>query len=49
MFVVPMDTPGIEISPVHTMGGERTNITYYDGVQARRSRSGSARSTVGGR
>jgi alkylation response protein AidB-like acyl-CoA dehydrogenase len=33
MFVVPMDTPGIEISPVHTMGGERTNITYYDGVQ----------------
>jgi alkylation response protein AidB-like acyl-CoA dehydrogenase len=33
MFVVPMDTPGIEIAPVHTMGGERTNITYYDGVR----------------
>jgi len=33
MFVVPTDTPGIEISPVHTMGGERTNITYYDGVR----------------
>ena len=33
MFVVPMDTPGIEISPVHTMGGERTNITYYDHVR----------------
>jgi alkylation response protein AidB-like acyl-CoA dehydrogenase len=33
MFIVPMDTPGIEISPVHTMGGERTNITYYDGVR----------------
>lgn len=33
MFIVPMSTPGIEISPVHTMGGERTNITYYDGVK----------------
>ncbi len=32
MFVVPMDTPGISITPVHTMGGERTNITYYDDV-----------------
>ena len=33
MFVIPMDTPGIEIAPVHTMGGERTNLTYYDGVR----------------
>ncbi|MEO6989355.1 MAG: acyl-CoA dehydrogenase family protein, partial [Aquihabitans sp.] len=33
MFVVPMDTPGISITPVHTMGGERTNITYYDDVK----------------
>lgn len=33
MFVVPMDTPGISITPVHTMGGERTNITYYDDVR----------------
>ncbi len=32
MFAVPLDTPGIEVSPVHTMGGERTNITYYDNV-----------------
>jgi alkylation response protein AidB-like acyl-CoA dehydrogenase len=32
MFVVPMDTPGIEITPVHTMGGERTNITFYTDV-----------------
>ncbi|MCU1452453.1 MAG: uncharacterized protein JWN46_599 [Acidimicrobiales bacterium] len=29
MFIVPMDTPGIEVTPVHTMGGERTNITFY--------------------
>ena len=33
MFVVPMDTAGISITPVHTMGGERTNITYYDEVR----------------
>jgi len=33
MFLVPMDTPGIEIMPVATMGGERTNITYYDEVR----------------
>lgn len=32
MFVVPIDTPGISMSAVHTMGGERTNITYYDDV-----------------
>ena len=28
-----VDTPGISITPVHTMGGERTNITYYDDVK----------------
>jgi alkylation response protein AidB-like acyl-CoA dehydrogenase len=33
MFIVPMDAEGISITPVHTMGGERTNITYYDDVQ----------------
>jgi alkylation response protein AidB-like acyl-CoA dehydrogenase len=33
MFLVPMDTPGIEVTPVHTMGGERTNITFYSGVR----------------
>lgn len=33
MFVVPMDQPGISFTPVHTMGGERTNITYYDDVK----------------
>jgi alkylation response protein AidB-like acyl-CoA dehydrogenase len=32
MFLVPMDTPGIEITPVETMGGERTNITFYSEV-----------------
>ena len=33
MFVVPLDTPGISVTPVHTMGGERTNITWYDDVR----------------
>ncbi len=33
MFLIPMDTPGIEIMPVETMGGERTNITFYSGVE----------------
>jgi alkylation response protein AidB-like acyl-CoA dehydrogenase len=33
MFLVPMDTPGISITPVATLGGERTNITFYDDVR----------------
>jgi alkylation response protein AidB-like acyl-CoA dehydrogenase len=32
-FLVPMDTPGIEITPVETLGGERTNITFYTDVR----------------
>ena len=33
MFLVPMDTPGIEVQPVPTMATERTNATFYDEVQ----------------
>ncbi len=33
MFLVPMDAPGIEITAVDTMGGERTNITFYSDVR----------------
>jgi alkylation response protein AidB-like acyl-CoA dehydrogenase len=33
MFLVPLDSPGIEITPVHTLSGERTNITYYTDVR----------------
>ena len=33
MFVVPMDTPGIEVHRVDTLGDERTNITYYENVR----------------
>jgi len=31
-FLVPLDTPGIEIQPVHTMATERSNATFYDNV-----------------
>ncbi len=33
MFLVPLDTPGIEIQPVETLSDERTNVTYYSGVR----------------
>lgn len=33
MFLVPLDTPGIEIQAVHTVGDERTNVTYYSDVR----------------
>ncbi|HEY8545667.1 MAG TPA: acyl-CoA dehydrogenase family protein [Acidimicrobiales bacterium] len=32
MFLVPMSLPGIEVTPVATVGGERTNITFYTDV-----------------
>ena len=33
MFLVPMSTPGIELQPIHTLGGERTNVTFYTDVR----------------
>jgi alkylation response protein AidB-like acyl-CoA dehydrogenase len=33
MFLVPLDAPGIEIQPVHTLSDERTNVTYYNDVR----------------
>jgi alkylation response protein AidB-like acyl-CoA dehydrogenase len=33
MFLVPLDTPGITVSEVKTLGGERTNITSYEAVR----------------
>jgi alkylation response protein AidB-like acyl-CoA dehydrogenase len=29
MFLVPLDTPGVEVQPIRTVGGERTNVVYY--------------------
>jgi 3-oxocholest-4-en-26-oyl-CoA dehydrogenase alpha subunit len=33
MFLVPLDTPGIEIQGFRTIDGDRTNITYYSDVR----------------
>jgi alkylation response protein AidB-like acyl-CoA dehydrogenase len=32
-FLVPMDSPGVEIQELRTLGGKRTNITFCDGVR----------------
>ncbi|EHB58013.1 acyl-CoA dehydrogenase domain-containing protein [Mycolicibacterium rhodesiae JS60] len=33
MFLVPLDTPGIEIQGIRTVDGDRTNIVYYNDVR----------------
>ncbi len=33
MFLVPLDTPGIEIQAIRTLDGDRTNIVYYSDVR----------------
>ena len=33
MFLVPFDTPGVEIQPIETIGDELTNATYYSDVR----------------
>jgi len=33
VFLVPLDRPGVEIRPVATIGGQRTNATFYSGVR----------------
>jgi alkylation response protein AidB-like acyl-CoA dehydrogenase len=38
LFLLDIDTPGIEITPVYTLGGVRTNSTFYDGVRVPKSR-----------
>lgn len=32
-FLVPLDQPGVEIRPIHTLSGERTNLTFYTDVR----------------
>lgn len=33
LFLVPLHLPGVEISPIYTLGGQRTNATYYSDVR----------------
>lgn len=33
MFLVPLDTEGVEVRGIATLGGERTNFVFYDGVR----------------
>jgi hypothetical protein len=32
MFLVPLDSPGIEVKALETLGGQRTNMTFYTDV-----------------
>ena len=34
LFLVPLATPGIDVEPILTIGGVRTNVTYYTDVVA---------------
>jgi alkylation response protein AidB-like acyl-CoA dehydrogenase len=33
MFLVPLDSPGVDIQPIRTVDGDRTNITFYSDVR----------------
>jgi alkylation response protein AidB-like acyl-CoA dehydrogenase len=33
IILVPTDAPGFSVTPIHTLGGERTNATYYEDVR----------------
>jgi alkylation response protein AidB-like acyl-CoA dehydrogenase len=33
VFLVPLDRPGVDIRPIATLSGERTNATYYTDVR----------------
>jgi alkylation response protein AidB-like acyl-CoA dehydrogenase len=33
MFLVPLSAPGVEIQPLRTVDGDRTNVTYYSDVR----------------
>ncbi len=33
IFLVPTDAPGFSVTPIYTLGGERTNATYFESVR----------------
>jgi 3-oxocholest-4-en-26-oyl-CoA dehydrogenase alpha subunit len=33
MFLVPTDTPGYDLQPIYTLGGQRTNATFYSDLR----------------
>ena len=33
LLIVPLNSEGIEVRPLYTMGGGRTNVTFYDDVR----------------
>jgi alkylation response protein AidB-like acyl-CoA dehydrogenase len=33
MFMVPLDAHGVDIQPIYTLGGQRTNATFYNEVR----------------
>lgn len=33
LFLIPIDTPGIQMSPIYTVGGHRVNALYFDDVR----------------
>lgn len=37
MFVVDASDPGFSIAPIHTVGGVRTNMSYYENVRVHKS------------
>ncbi len=37
LFLIPIDTPGITITPIYTVGGHRTNAVYLDDVRVPKS------------
>lgn len=37
MFIVDTKDPGFSVAPIHTVGGMRTNMTYYENVRVHKS------------